>query len=188
MITDDPKKNALSLVLDIIQSQMALEPERCLIYDQKWNLPPDDGLHITAQFLGAMPYSNRAIVENRGDAGFFEVQDANFKEMYQITVMSRSTEALFKKQFVLMALASIKAQQVQEENSFRIATIPTGFTDISEIEGAALIYKFAITLNVLTWYKTERLIDYYNDFPGELWVDPRNTEANAIPFNVPPAA
>ena len=185
MKTDDAQGSAIGLVLDIIQRQMDLKPEQCLIYNQKWNLPTDEGLHITAQFLGANPISNRSVVEDRAEQGFWEVQDANFQEMFQIKVQSRNNQALFQKHLVLMALASVYSQQVQEDNSFHIAPISSGFTDISEIEGTAIPYSYAITITLHTWYHTERLVDYYNDFPGELWTE-RNTEENAIPFNVPP--
>lgn len=189
MKTDDAKGSAIGLVLDIIQTQMDLSDDRVLIYNQKWNLPPDAGLHVTAQFLGAEPFSNRGTTENRGDdpdtGGLWEVQDANFREMYQIKVMSRNNEALFRKHLVLMALASNFSQQVQEENSFRIATISTGFNDISEIEGAGILYVYAITISVHAWYHTERKIDYYDNFPGEVWTETK-TEDDAIPFNVPP--
>ncbi len=182
MKTDDIQGSALGLVLNIIERQMVLKPEQVLLYNQKWNLPPDAGIHITGQFLGANPISNRSIVEDRGEEGFVEVQDSNFQEMYQIKIMSRDDSALFNKHKVLMALASVYAQQIQEANSFMIAPISSNFVDVSEIEGTAILFAYAITITVHAWYQIERVVDYYNEFPGELWVDPRNTGENAIPF------
>lgn len=181
MIDDTPEKSIPGLLVKIIQNQTELSKERVLQYNQKWNLPPDSGLHVTVQFLGSNTISNRSKTEDRGIEGFYEIQDLNTQEMYQIVVMSRNMDAPMKKQLVLMALASVYAQQVQEENSFHIAPV-ANFSDISEIEGAAILYRFALSVTVHAWYRTERRVDYYNDFPGELWTE-QKTEENAYPIN-----
>ena len=181
MITDNIEGSALGLVLNIIQRQMDLNPEQVLLYNQKWNLPPNVGIHVTGQFLGANPISNRSIVEDRGAGGFVEVQDSNFQEMYQIKIMSRDDSALFNKHKVLMALASVYSQQIQEENSFMIAPISSSFVDISEVEGTAILFAYAITITVHAWYRIERAVDFYDRFPGEVWTE-RNTGDNAITF------
>ena len=181
MKTDDPQNSVAGLLVDIIQNQTGLDRQNVLQYNQKWNLPPDSGMHVTVQFLGSNTISNRSGVENRGDAGFWEVQDLNTQEMYQIAVMSRDMTAPLKRQLVLMALASIYAQQIQEKNNFYIAPV-MNFVDVSEIEGTAILYRYAITVTTQAWYHTERKVDYYNEFPGELWTE-QKTGDNAYPIN-----
>ena len=161
MIKDDEKQSSIALLREIIRSEMELEDEQIAIYNQNWILPKDDGLHLTVQFIGAQPFSNRNWVD---PTGAIEVQDVSMQEMYQIKIMSRSDVALFRKHEVLMAIASIYSQQIQEENSFKIAPISHGFTDVSEVEGVARLNVYVLTIDVLAWYQKTKSADYYNSF------------------------
>ena len=164
MKAEDSKQSTIALLRNVIMSEMELEDEQIAIYNQSWLLPKDDGVHVAVQFLGAMPFSSRSWVDSTGG---IEVQDLNMSEMYQIKIMSRNEDALFRKHEVLWALASQYGQQVQEANSFRIAPISHGFSDVSEVEGVARINVFVITVEVMAWYQKTKVAKFYDSFSFE---------------------
>jgi hypothetical protein len=161
MLEEDEKQSSIALLREIIRSEMVLKDEQIAVYNQNWILPKDDGIHLTVQFIGAQPFSNRNWVD---PTGAIEVQDVSMQEMYQIKVMSRNDEALFRKHEVLMAVASIYSQQIQEANSFKIAPISHGFNDVSEVEGVARINVYVLTVSLLAWYQKTKTASYYDSF------------------------
>lgn len=181
MKTNLPEDSVAGLLVQIIQNEMDLPIACVLQYNQKWNLPPDDSVHVTVQFLGSVTLQNRSIVENRGDAGFFEVQDQRKQEIYQVKIMSRNMDAYLRRQDVPFALSSIHSQQVQEDNYFYISPIMPE-QDISSQDGAAIVSEYAYTVTTHAWYRKEKKIDFYDRFPGELWTE-KKTGEDAYTFN-----
>ncbi len=164
MIKDDEQKSAITLIREIILSEMELDDDRAIIYNQKFNIPTDDGIFITLSMLGSKCFGNRNVQDADPDGNTIERQEVNIQEMIQIDIMSKSTAALFRRWEVIAALSSNHSQQVQEQNSFRIAPIPNGLTDLSHLEGASRNYRFAITIVTLAWYSKNKTIDYYDAF------------------------
>ena len=161
MIKEDSKQSTIALLRNIIMSELELQDDQIAIYNQSWVLPADSGLHVVVQFLGAIPFSSRSWVDPTGQT---EVQDLNMSEMYQIKILSRNDEALFRKHEILWALCSQYGQQVQEANSFRVAPISHGFSDVSEVEGVARINVFVITVEVLAWYQKTKAAKFYDSY------------------------
>jgi len=164
MIKDDEQKSAISLIRQIIIDELDIIDDRVLIYNQKYNIPKDDGIFITLSMLGSKCFGNRNVQAEDTEGNPIERQEVNIQEMIQIDIMSKSTAALFRRWEVIAALSSNHSQQVQEQNSFRIAPIPNGLTDLSHIEGASRNYRFAITIVTLAWYSKNKKIDFYDDF------------------------
>ncbi len=179
MIQDNEQKSAISLLRAIIVREMELDPDRVIIYNQKWNIPADDGIFVTLSFLGAKPMSSRSR-EVQTESGMSEVQEVNMQEMIQIDVMSKSTAALFRKWEVLAALTSVYSQQIQEQNSFKIAILPTDLKDVSEVEGTARLYRFVITVNLFAWYEKTKAVDFYDSFKFKLRVLTENSDTGEI--------
>lgn len=169
MIKDDEKQSAIALLREIIYKEMDLDPDRVMIYNQKWNIPADDGIRVTLSFIGAKVFSVRADQDLDGDGNPTEVQRVNMQEMIQIDIMSKSTAALFRNWEVLAALASDRAQVAQEENNFKIALIPNDFKDMSEADGTARLYRFAITIVLHAWYATKaKAMKFYDTYQFEV--------------------
>ncbi len=98
-----------------------------------------------------------------------ESSRVQMKENIQISILSRSTEALQRHWEVLAALRSLKSEQCQEENSFKIFRIPSSFVNASDAEGGSNINRFSITIPCFVWYYKERTLsstggDFYDDF------------------------
>ena len=162
----------IQLIRQILIEEMELDDDKVMIYNQKWNIPPTEDLFVVVEFKHAKPFSSRNFL----DASNNEVQEVNMQEFYTIGIFSRSTEALFRKHEVIMALSSMFSQQTQEANSFRISKI-NPIVDLSPLESTALIYRFDIDIILFSWYEKTKVADYYSEFFGEVY-----TETLSVPF------
>jgi hypothetical protein len=173
---DGTPQTALDLIRDIIVADMDMEPDRVFIFNQSWKLPPYEGLFILVEYKsGPKCVSNRNEVRMIGGA-YTEVQMVNMQEHIAINFFSRNQEAELRKEEVLMAIGSLLSQGSQEENSFKIARI-SAIENLSELEGAAMLNRFEISLVVLTWYEKVKTADFYDSFTGRV-----KTEQETVDF------
>jgi len=162
----------IQLLRQILIEEMDLDDDKVMLYNQKWSIPPTDDLFVVVEFKHAKPFSSRNFMDRNNN----EVQEVNMQEFYTIGIFSRSTEALFRKHEVIMALSSIFSQQLQETNSFKISRI-NPIVDLSMLESTALNYRFDVDIVVFSWYEKTKVADYYNEFFGEIY-----TETLSVPF------
>ena len=156
-------RETIKLIADIIKSEMSLNDDQIIIYNQKFNIPDFESLFISVGLQSFKSFGNRRSYEDRSGV-FFEVQDLSQQEIISIDIYSRNDEARLRKEEVLMSLNSTLAQQTQEENSFHISRIPIGFNDISEVEASARLNRYNLSIAVLSWYKKEKIVPYYDNF------------------------
>lgn len=154
--------NTLGLFCDILQNQLGLADGRVYIYNQKIKEPTDAGLFIAISVLQAKPFGNT----NSFDADGNSVQSVNMLTTLSINAISRDTSALTRKEEIVLALFSNYSQSQQELNSFLVGRIPPGgqFVNVSGIDGAAIPYRFNISVNVQYFYKKVSAVPYYDDF------------------------
>lgn len=83
-----------------------------------------------------------------------------------IDLISRSFEAYRRKEELLMALASNYSLTQQERNSFFIGKRPAGgqFVNLSNIDGAAIPYRFNLSLNIQYFSTVTKAVDYFDQF------------------------
>jgi hypothetical protein len=87
-----------------------------------------------------------------------------------LDIISRGPDARDRKEEVVMAFNSTYAQQQQEINSFYIGKLPPGakFINLSEIDGAAIPYRYRIS-TVLQYTVTKTTpIQYYSSFSDSI--------------------
>ena len=165
---DGTQQTALDFIRDIIVKEMKLDPERVNIFNQAWKIPTYEGLFILVDSKGSpKTIANRSAQSNIYGVGYSEVQSVNTQEIISINIMSRDNEAVLRKEEILMAINSIYAQQVQEENSFRIANI-SPITNLSDLEGSAVLTRFEVSLVVFSWFYKTKTVDYYDSFTGQV--------------------
>lgn len=168
MKTDDSKGGTIFLLRDILIHELGLDENRIQIWNQKLNIPPDEKLFVALSYMMGKVYHSKAAERALDDGSMVEDQLANVQEMIDVNVMSRGTEALFRKEEVVMALASKYSQQVQAAHGFRIASLPNAFRDNSEIEASARMTRFTFTLVIFAWYKKTTAIEHYDTFKVEV--------------------
>jgi hypothetical protein len=92
-----------------------------------------------------------------------------------IDIISRGPAARDRKEEVLLALNSIYAQQQQAANSLFFARLPaigTGFINLSEVDGAAIPYRYRITVNMQYTFTKVKAAPFYSQFdPVEVAAD-----------------
>ena len=156
-------KESLIAIADIVQSELELTDDRVLLYNQKWTLPNEDDIFIYIAPTTSKVISSRTTYVNDG-LTFKEVQDLNLRENIAINIFSKDSSARTRKEEIIMALISDKAQQDQEKYSFKIAAIPDTFIDLSSVEATARLNRYAITIPVFSWRTKEKDAVYFDKF------------------------
>lgn len=157
------------LVGEIIQREMNLPDGRVYLWDQKIDEPKDKDLFVVISDLGVKPISSVTQLLEDGN----ELQTASFYGMLQIDIKSRGVAARNRKEEILLALGSFYSQQQQGANSFYIARLPNRFVNLSEVDGAAIPYRFTISVGIQYMVSKNKGTDYFDDFEQpEVTVDP----------------
>lgn len=158
---------AEQIIVNILKTKMNLADNQVFIRDQNKMIPPNNGLHIAVGMIDAQVLS----VVNSTTAtydGMSELIQAVMRENIQIDILSRSTEALYRRAEVLLALRSEYSEQQQEEYQFSIFAIPSSFVNTSSAEGGSYINRFTLTIACHTMSRSDNALtapyDYYNDF------------------------
>lgn len=152
----------LMLLCDIIQKELNLDPGQVYLYNQKINIPTDSKLYIAVGILTVKPFGNRNKLNSSGESE----QSANFMATLSIDILSRGPAARDRKEEIVMALKSDYAQSQQELNSFYIARLTSSFQNLSQEDGAAIPYRFNISVNVQYAAKKTKAVPYFDDFEG----------------------
>lgn len=173
--TDGTPRTSLDFICDIIARELSISPERVLIWNERTEIPKDDGLFVLVGYSGGPKImSSRNIIVPLID-GAEEHQEVNVQEMISISVCSKNIDALLRKEEVVMALSSLYAQNVQEANSFKIFRA-SAIEDLSSLEGAGMLNRYQMTAVVFAWYSKTKVADYFDTFSGELWTEKEKVE------------
>lgn len=150
----------LEIFCDIIRSEMGLTANQVYLWDQKINIPTDSRLYIAVGVQSLKPFGSSRSFQSDGTA----VSSANFQATLSLDILSRGADARDRKEQVILALISQYAQSQCEINSFHIGRISTAFLNISEIDGAAIPYRFNISVNVQYMLKSQKAVSYIDSF------------------------
>lgn len=169
----------IKVVAELLRTELDIPPNppRVFIYNQKWDIPNIDDMFLCVTFLSDKPFAANTRTENDPTSAttLNEVQSIVTQETYQIDVFSRNSEARIRKHEVIFALQSTQAQQLSEKYSFQIGHIPASFVDVSAIEAAARLNRYAITFHLLRAYTRTKAIPAFTSFqnpPRTLLVNP----------------
>ena len=162
---------AILLVCDIIQNQMGLSTGQVYLYNQKINIPTDSKLYIAVGVVTCKPFANSNAPAGFSGSGLNSGQSTNFLATLSFDVFSRDLEALNRKEELIMALFSNYSIQQQELNGFYIARLPMSFLNLSEVDGAAILYRFNISVNIQYQVTKTTAAEYYSTFTMPPTVD-----------------
>lgn len=153
----------LDLIRTIMIEELELDEKVVNIYNQKFRIPTTDGLFVYVEYKGAKILSSRNVINDGGLVILQEEQNLNTLEDITIGLFSRNLEAMQMKERAVMALFSVYAQQLQEENSFKIFQNPV-LTPLSMLEATAQLYRFDIDIKVMAWYQNTKASDFYDKY------------------------
>jgi len=153
----------LGLFAEIIQKEMGLDSSHIYFWDQKLPQPKDSGLYIAISVMRCKPFANVNRFNN--DTNQSE-QMLSMSALLGVDVISRSNQALFRKEEVLLALNSDYAKYQQSANSFFIGKLPAAsdFINLSVIDGAAIPYRFRISIGIQYAYTKNGDVPYFDTF------------------------
>lgn len=152
--------DALLLLCNIIEKEMNLANDQVWIWNQKEFVPKDSRIYVNIGVLTCKPFANTNQFNDDGTV----TQSVNMQEMISIDILSRGPDARTRKEELILALNSVYAQQQQETNGFYIAKLSTTFVNLSEIDGAAIPYRFNISANLQYFIKKTKVVPYFDDF------------------------
>lgn len=173
-VTDDDDATATAQILvgtplllfcEVLQRELELGNGRVYLWDQKIFEPKDKGLYIAVSVPSCRPFGNNVAPDP--ETGWADaVQTVNMLATVDMDIISRGPAARDRKEEVIMALNSIYAQRQQEGNSFYIGKLPPGarFINLSPIDGAAIPYRFRISVNLQYGVKKTKAVDYFDSF------------------------
>lgn len=166
--------NALLLFWDILKTELSLADDHIYLWDQKLMQPTDSTLYIAIGVVNSRPFGNTNGPDGSG-GGLTSIQSVNMLDEISIDIISRGPEARDRKAEVIMALNSNYAQQQQTANSFNIGQLPAGaqFINLSEVDGAAIPYRFRISVNLQYFVVKSKQVPYFDNYdPVQVTTEP----------------
>lgn len=157
--------NPLLLFCDILQNQLGLDNNHIYLWDQKLMQPTDSSLYIAVGVVNSRPFGNTNSYDGSG-GGLASIQSVNMLDILSIDAISRGPAARDQRGLIILALNSTYAESQQELNSFSIGQLPAGgqFVNLSEIDGAAIPYRFRIQVNLQYFVTNVQSVPYYSNF------------------------
>ena len=155
----------LMLLCDIIQKGMGLANGRVYLWDQKIIQPTDYGLYIAISNPSCRPFANiNAYVST--NSGLSSAQSVNMMALIDMDIISRGPEARDLKEGVILSLYSNYSESQQLANSFFIGRISKSFLNLSQVDGAAIPYRYKISCQMQYMYSTTQAVPYFDKFSG----------------------
>ena len=142
---------------------MELAPGSVYLRNEKINQTKMQDFNITVGFMGQKQIGSTT----RCVDGIEEVA-LTMTGSVVIEIYGRTFLVVERKEEILMALCSSLSKETQTAKGFLIAQIPSSFNDISQIDGAAIPYRFQATFNVQFIKTKQKSVDYYTTIRNEV--------------------
>jgi len=158
----------LLLFCEIIQQEMNLPNGRVYLWDQKIMQPTDSNLYIAVSVPLCKPFAN----SNRSTPLLGSLTSAQFVSMLatlDIDIISKGPAARDRKEEIILALDSDYARRQQEANSFYIGKLSTNFVNLSQVDGAAIPYRYRISVQMQYAFFKSAATDYFDTFTDTLY-------------------
>lgn len=154
----------IKVIALIIEHELGLSRDQVILYNQKFDIPPDNRMYVSVSMLGSRPFGAKTKYEGDPVTGeLVETQSVNVQEMYSVLLYSLSATARQRNWEIPAALTSTYAQQLMEEHSFKIGYLPQ-MTDVSEQEGTSRLNRYSLTFAALVAYRKTKPVDYFDQF------------------------
>lgn len=158
------------IVMDVLQEEMVLDAEHCLLGNQDWKMPPDQKLFVVI-FDGAGPVIGQTTytdMDPESPTLGLEIQEQAVVHDVRLESFSFDDEARVRKEEIGMALGSYFAQLQESRWRVQIARAQTP-VDASDTEVTERLLKYVTHVNVTALHrkvKTNAPAPYYDKFNG----------------------
>ena len=153
----------LILFAEVIQRELGISQDRMRLWDQKLFSPKDAGLYvvITNPWNKVFGISNHPLpVGSELD----QAQRVSMLSGVDIELISRDMSAFYRKEDAILAMTSTYAQQQQTAFGFFIAPLSKNFLNVSQIDGAAIPYRYRISVNIQYAYAKTKASPSFDQF------------------------
>lgn len=165
------------LLADIVQQYMGLSPGRTYLWDQRIPQPSDAGLYVAVSVPFCRPFaSTRRLNPATGNTD----QAVSMQATVDLDLISRDASARDRSPEAVLALNSDYALSQQYNNGFRLALLPKGFVNLSEVDGAAIPYRYRISVNILYAATKSQSAVFYTSLNFAVTVDGGATVSGTI--------
>ena len=148
------------ILADIIATEMSLDADRVVVYDQNFKPPKDEDIYITIALQSSRIIGSNNRFNPDTDE---EEQYISISETYNIEMTSKNRDALTRRFAPNMAIKSTYSQQKQEENQIRIFRTNQNI-DLSIIEGTSSLHRYRIPVIINSTQLESKAIDIYDNF------------------------
>ena len=152
----------------ILRTYMGLPEDRVVIYNGNFDAPKDPHIYILISYESGQTLG----IKNGFDAATEkETAQAVMYNTYAVEIISKSREAMERKEEILMALHSQTGLNIAEENNVRLWR-NGNILDLSAIEGASALSRYRINIVMSSLKEKQAPVEYYEHFPKETFVAP----------------
>ena len=160
-----PVQEPVITLVQLLREELCLEAQQVVVYNQKWKIPPTGDLFLVVAFESSLPYAwSKNYVPNLAEE-LISVQTLNSSELYKVTLYCSNAASRIRKNEVILALSSDRAQRYQELYQFKIANLSESFLDASQVEATARLNRYDISFRVLTSYEKRTSVPFFDQFP-----------------------
>lgn len=165
-----PAREVSKVVMDVLQLELGLDADHCLLGNQKWNIPNDKRLFVVVfdTVVGRTGACDFLDTDPASPYVGLETQQLNALHDCRVEMMSFDDEARVRKEEIVLALQSIYAQQLMGKYFMGIGR-PQDPVDASETEATARLFKFISHVNVTCLHQKVKAppgAGYYDEFNG----------------------
>lgn len=164
-----PVPSTPSLVAGLLAAYLEIPQPRVVVYNQRFNVPPDNALRIAVGVIGERVFGSSAR-QYSGAVGdrpaLLEEIVTPASELIDVNLYSFTEEALDRKHEVVAAFNSSLAQALSERWALKFPNVPVVFVDTSGVEGGGPIFRFTANFAVLRARTRIRAIEYFDNFPA----------------------
>jgi hypothetical protein len=157
------------LIAEIFRHELALPLGRIFLFDQKVDLPTDERPFIVIavpnlRMLGSGIKPN-GVPGLNGQPGWDQtLKWAMINYSVDVHLYSRDMDALNRVPGLQVAATSLYSRQVQQENSFYLADLPTGVVNLSEVDGTAITYHYVFSFQAYYTNQWTTASEYFDEF------------------------
>lgn len=158
------------ILCDIIATDMSLDADRVVVYNQNFKSPKDDEIYIIVAEGPSRVIANTNRFDPSSDQ---EKKRVSISTTYNIEITSRNTDAKYRWPEILAAINSDYSEQKQELNQIRIFRT-NQVNDLSFIEGRSALHRYQIPVIINSVQVYEKAIIPFDKFQdNEIVVEAR---------------
>jgi len=148
------------ILADIISTEMSLDADRVVVYDQNFKPPKDQDIYIIIALQSSRIIGNN----NRFNPDTEEEEQyVSVSETYNVEIASKNRDAMTGRFGPNFAIKSTYSQQKQEEHQIRIFRTNQNI-DLSFIEGGSSLHRYRIPVIINSTKLDNKAIDFYDNF------------------------